>query len=80
MSLIFSTTSPPPVEIAVDDSRWDALAAECQKCSESLYKCKQETERIVQSMDAVLFCAALEATPPSVCGARLLSSAPPPLC
>ncbi|TPP45934.1 hypothetical protein CGC20_32085 [Leishmania donovani] len=69
MSLIFSTTSPPPVEVAADDSRWDALAAECQRCSASLYKCKQEAERIVQSMDGVLFCAALEATPPSVCGA-----------
>ncbi|CBZ23133.1 hypothetical protein, unknown function [Leishmania mexicana MHOM/GT/2001/U1103] len=79
MSLIFSTTSPPPVEVLADDSRWDALAAECQRCSASLYKCRQEAERIVQSMDGALFCAALEATPPSLCGADLSSSGPPSL-
>ncbi|GET85502.1 hypothetical protein, unknown function [Leishmania tarentolae] len=77
MSLLCSTASPLPAEVSVDELRWDALAAECQRCSERLHRCKQEAERILQSMDCMLFCAALEATPLSVCGADHASSTPP---
>ncbi|CAJ1044244.1 hypothetical protein Q4I32_005190 [Leishmania shawi] len=74
-----STTSLPPAHATADASLWEALAAECRKCSMSLCKCKHETERLVRSMDGVLFCVALEDVPHSVCGAKHFSAASPPL-